>query len=403
MCFTSGPTSDDRGSSPSLTDGLRAKLLQISGSKRQNSKKAKVPASRLSKAYARVKSPQAVAKVVALTKKASSSPSRTDFKSSSSRSPFTRLGSSTDTEVMQKAEAMTNSLSPKGGVGSQRFTASNDSENVIPKDVRSLSRGNSKGFRSQRFGPAVSNSSVTASNDSENVTPKDVRSLTRGNSKGLRSQRFGPAVSNSSVEAKDVASPKDQVRSEQLIKSSNSEIVPKDVRLGQSKVESLNPKDAQSEPGLRSDPVSKAKVDKKAFIPAQLISKMNTKQMKGMMKGVGKELRRAASTVGEKLPNYQNKKKSKEERERLELLEAEAQKPQVRNADEIKKAYGHPSAADNANQAAMITRDKLHERGEKISAVQRRTTELEADAANFQSLAQELVKKMEAKKWYEFS
>jgi hypothetical protein len=129
----------------------------------------------------------------------------------------------------------------------------------------------------------------------------------------------------------------------------------------------------------------------------QLVSKIKTKQMRKMITGVGKEFRRAASTVGEKLPG-QKKKQSSDEIQRQELLGSEPQKPQARNPDEIKKAYGY---AGDTKQAASMVNDKLRERGEKLSAIQRQTTDLEANAANFAALTQDLVKKVESKRWYE--
>ncbi|BBN03586.1 protein MpTOMOSYN12 [Marchantia polymorpha subsp. ruderalis] len=139
------------------------------------------------------------------------------------------------------------------------------------------------------------------------------------------------------------------------------------------------------------------------LVSASLVGKMKAKQgkgMKGMISGMGKELKRVANSLGDTvhdhMPNSANKK-NKATRDR-QLLMGDAQKPQVRNPAEIKKAYGYSS---DATHAAELAHDKLRERGKKLSAIQNRTTELESEAANFASLAQELQKKMENRKWYE--
>ncbi|KAL2643056.1 hypothetical protein R1flu_010643 [Riccia fluitans] len=133
-----------------------------------------------------------------------------------------------------------------------------------------------------------------------------------------------------------------------------------------------------------------------------LASKIKVKQekgVKGIILGVGKELKRVATTLGytvhDHIPSSKNKK-SKAAKER-QLLMSDAGKPQVRDTDEIKRAYGHTT---DTGHAAKLAHEKLCERGKKLTAIQDRSSQLESEAANFASLAQDLQKKMENRKWY---
>eukprot|EP00850_Spirogloea_muscicola_P007795 SM000040S14807 [mRNA] locus=s40:480660:490525:+ [translate_table: standard] len=86
--------------------------------------------------------------------------------------------------------------------------------------------------------------------------------------------------------------------------------------------------------------------------------------------------------------------------------------PHLRSAEDIKATYGRKSAVpdavpvfgtvskQDAAQAASLARDRLVERGEKLEDLQKHTEELEAGAENFGSMADELVKKMEGRKWW---
>eukprot|EP00249_Psilotum_nudum_P014181 c24704_g1_i1 orf=529-4299(-) len=70
----------------------------------------------------------------------------------------------------------------------------------------------------------------------------------------------------------------------------------------------------------------------------------------------------------------------------------------IRSLDEIKASYGHRSIAD-ASGIASHARDKLFQRGEKMNAIAKNTTQMQQNAKDFQSLAEELVKTYEKKKW----
>jgi syntaxin-binding protein 5 len=54
----------------------------------------------------------------------------------------------------------------------------------------------------------------------------------------------------------------------------------------------------------------------------------------------------------------------------------------------------------DAAAAAAHAKDKLMQRQEKLERISQRTAELESGAENFASLAQELAKSMENKKWW---
>jgi len=90
-----------------------------------------------------------------------------------------------------------------------------------------------------------------------------------------------------------------------------------------------------------------------------------------------------------------------EESTRVQLFGDDG-KPRQRTAEEIKAAYGHPSKAVDATNVAAMARDKLMERGEKLQSLNERTEEMQAGAENFASLAEQLAKKYEKRKWWEF-
>lgn len=72
-------------------------------------------------------------------------------------------------------------------------------------------------------------------------------------------------------------------------------------------------------------------------------------------------------------------------------------KPRVRTREEIIAKY---RKAEDASSAAGQARDKLLERQEKLERISRRTEDLRNGAEDFASLANELVKAMEKRKWY---
>ncbi|CAK9858240.1 unnamed protein product [Sphagnum jensenii] len=88
------------------------------------------------------------------------------------------------------------------------------------------------------------------------------------------------------------------------------------------------------------------------------------------------------------------------EDDRRQLL-GDDNKPRQRTTDEIKAAYGHAKALD-ASSAAGLARDKLMERGQKLQSINQRTEEMQAGAEDFASMAEQLAKKMERRKWWEF-
>ncbi|CAN1325791.1 Syntaxin-binding protein 5-like [Linum perenne] len=94
--------------------------------------------------------------------------------------------------------------------------------------------------------------------------------------------------------------------------------------------------------------------------------------------------------------NNDEKDKGKE-REKLFEGGTTDSKPTMRTVEEIKKKYGKEDAAG----AAALARDKLAERGEKLERLSLRTEELQNGAENFASLAQELAKRMEKRKWWQ--
>lgn len=75
-------------------------------------------------------------------------------------------------------------------------------------------------------------------------------------------------------------------------------------------------------------------------------------------------------------------------------------KPVKRSPDEIRAKYGHKPLGD-VSGAAGQARDKLMERGEKLEALGKRTEEMQEGAQNFASMAAELAKTMESRKWWQ--
>lgn len=88
-----------------------------------------------------------------------------------------------------------------------------------------------------------------------------------------------------------------------------------------------------------------------------------------------------------------------EEDERKKLFEGSTSdtKPRMRTTQEILTQYRF---AGDASAAAAHARDKLAQRQEKLERLSQRTEELQSGAENFASLANELVKTMEKKKWW---
>ncbi|XP_044473048.1 uncharacterized protein LOC123201555 isoform X2 [Mangifera indica] len=85
------------------------------------------------------------------------------------------------------------------------------------------------------------------------------------------------------------------------------------------------------------------------------------------------------------------------DRERL-LDGPDHAKPKLRTYEEIIAKYRKP---EDASSAAAHARNKLVERQEKLERISRRTAELQSGAEDFASLANELVKTMENRKWWQ--
>ncbi|KAL6534388.1 hypothetical protein OROHE_013313 [Orobanche hederae] len=86
--------------------------------------------------------------------------------------------------------------------------------------------------------------------------------------------------------------------------------------------------------------------------------------------------------------------------ERKQLLDDGAEiKPRIKTKEEIIAKYRNVGFKD-ASSAAGQARNKLLERQEKLERISRRTEDLQNGAEDFASLANELVKTMENRKWY---
>ncbi|KAB5544374.1 hypothetical protein DKX38_012486 [Salix brachista] len=84
------------------------------------------------------------------------------------------------------------------------------------------------------------------------------------------------------------------------------------------------------------------------------------------------------------------------ERERLFEGASTDSQPKLRTADEIKAKY----RKEDASAAAAQAKDKLIQRQEKLERLSERTAELQSGAENFASMAHELAKQMEKRKWW---
>ncbi|KAK7373911.1 hypothetical protein VNO80_07331 [Phaseolus coccineus] len=100
-------------------------------------------------------------------------------------------------------------------------------------------------------------------------------------------------------------------------------------------------------------------------------------------------------------PDVKNKQKDKL-RDREKLFEGGTNKddvkPRLRTPEEIMAAY---RKTGDASSAAAKARNKLMERQEKLERINQRTAELQSGAEDFASLANELVKTMERRKWWQ--
>ncbi|XP_058002997.1 uncharacterized protein LOC110665372 isoform X2 [Hevea brasiliensis] len=100
-------------------------------------------------------------------------------------------------------------------------------------------------------------------------------------------------------------------------------------------------------------------------------------------------------TTSQEVKNIKREKDT--EREQL-LGRADDIKPRLRTPEEIIAQY---RKAGDASSVAAHARNKLVERQEKLERISRRTAELQNGAEDFASLANELVKAMENRKWWQ--
>ncbi|BAS83668.1 Os03g0290400, partial [Oryza sativa Japonica Group] len=85
------------------------------------------------------------------------------------------------------------------------------------------------------------------------------------------------------------------------------------------------------------------------------------------------------------------------EREKLFDGSSDVEKPRMKSTQEIltKYKFGGDAAA-----AAAHAKDKLKERGEKLARISQESAELQNESENFASLAHQIAKSMENKKWW---
>ncbi|KAG8501402.1 hypothetical protein CXB51_003547 [Gossypium anomalum] len=103
-------------------------------------------------------------------------------------------------------------------------------------------------------------------------------------------------------------------------------------------------------------------------------------------------------TVFPKSETINNDEKNKKpERERLFEGSSTDAKPTVRSVYEIRAKYRGP---EDAAAAAARARDRVIERQEKLERINDRSQELQNEAENFASIAHQLARKMEKKKWW---
>nr|XP_034899302.1 uncharacterized protein LOC118037438 isoform X1 [Populus alba] len=76
----------------------------------------------------------------------------------------------------------------------------------------------------------------------------------------------------------------------------------------------------------------------------------------------------------------------------------EETKPRSRNLGEIVAKY---RKSKDASSLAMSAKNKLVQRQEKLGKINNQTEELEGNSEDYASLANELLKKMEKRKWWQ--
>ncbi|KAM0027761.1 putative transcription factor WD40-like family [Helianthus debilis subsp. tardiflorus] len=108
------------------------------------------------------------------------------------------------------------------------------------------------------------------------------------------------------------------------------------------------------------------------------------------------------SPVSISIPTSSNTKQKEETGKRSDremLLDGDNDEPRVRTREEIIAKYR--KNAGDASSVAAQARNKLLERQEKLERISKRTQDLNNEAEDFASLANELVKAMERRKWWQ--
>lgn len=95
-------------------------------------------------------------------------------------------------------------------------------------------------------------------------------------------------------------------------------------------------------------------------------------------------------------------KPSTETEQRASLFEGAVAASEGGKAESGEKSEAMKSGVGHAFTAASQARDKLVERGEKISALANKTEKLQHGAEDFASLTKKLRQKEEAKGWFGF-
>ncbi|KAK3019018.1 hypothetical protein RJ639_003626, partial [Escallonia herrerae] len=127
----------------------------------------------------------------------------------------------------------------------------------------------------------------------------------------------------------------------------------------------------------------------------------NQKKKQGIAPGIldDIEIDEPVSTGSASVHAVQNNEREKRtERERLFGGEGDDEKPRLRTREEIIATY---RKAGDASSVAGQARNKLLERQEKLEKISQRTEELRNGAEDFASLANELVKTLERRKWWQ--
>ncbi|XP_062002443.1 uncharacterized protein LOC133720246 [Rosa rugosa] len=110
---------------------------------------------------------------------------------------------------------------------------------------------------------------------------------------------------------------------------------------------------------------------------------------------IDEPLRMASTSTSHDVDN--KRREGDSERDRLFQGGTSDTKPRVRTAEEVKAKY---RKAEDASSVASQARNKLMERGQKLEKLSKRTEDLQNGAEDFSSMANELVKTLEARKWW---